>query len=53
MLRLGVCEKGVANSENEDILLVFNKSRKNKENGSESWKAGHATNSVSSENCKE
>lgn len=50
MLWLGVCEKGVANSENEEnysSLINHEKIKKMVQ------KAGYATNSVSSENFKE
>lgn len=50
MLWLGVCEKGVANSENEEnysSLINHQKIKKMVQ------KAGYATNSVSPENFKE
>lgn len=50
MLRLGVSEKGVANSENEENYSSSINQEKIKKMVQ---KAGYATNSVSSENCKE
>lgn len=50
MLRLGVSEKGVANSENEEN---YSSSINHEKIKKMVQKAGYATNSVSSENCKE